>query len=414
MNNMYVLVLLSLFICNNCTDDIALKQVEKEIVGQIKITEHISFIDEIPKHIEKVENLTIFKEDFEPTHTLKLIPLQEFGKDKISNFASIFKSFEDKKGNLIIWGWDLNQKSSVYVYNNDGSYKTQLGRQGKGPGEYGIILNLDVKAGKVYISDFTSLRLNEYSTDNYFVDRSINLEVWNDIDDLKFKNQVIPRNDGNYLAAYTERVLQNGQIELMYILMDSIGVRQKFNMLTIPAGFTIDIRQRSSIPKPTLPLWFMGNTAIALTNEDALYTVSTREFLVKKYNAFGQYQSAFYYPIEGPSFVLDDYLKTAGSLAPKAKQIKKAFDQMDEELPQTSPFIEHMIVDDENRIWIAVTAGENYEWWILKESGELLAKLMLPKKKPIFDIKKGFLYSKELNEEGFEYVLKYRIEISEK
>ncbi len=65
---------------------------------------------------------------------------------------------------------------------------------------------------------------------------------------------------------------------------------------------------------------------------------------------------------------------------------------MDEEFPETFPVIDKLMVDDDNRIWVAVPAGEQleyYEWWILKESGELLVKLVLPKTQRIYDIKTG-------------------------
>ncbi|MTI87891.1 MAG: hypothetical protein FH748_07985 [Balneolaceae bacterium] len=76
------------------------------------------------------------------------------------------------------------------------------------------------------------------------------------------------------------------------------------------------------------------------------------------------------------------------------------------------------MVDDENRMWVAVpmdVQNETYEWWILNPSGELLARLVLPEDQPIYDIKNGYLYSKKTNEEtGAEYVVKYRIELTEK
>jgi hypothetical protein len=76
------------------------------------------------------------------------------------------------------------------------------------------------------------------------------------------------------------------------------------------------------------------------------------------------------------------------------------------------------MVDDEDRIWAAVHMGphrENYEWWILAPSGKLLAKLQRPRKQRIFDIKNGYLYSKEIDEDtGGETVVKYRIELLEK
>jgi len=76
-----------------------------------------------------------------------------------------------------------------------------------------------------------------------------------------------------------------------------------------------------------------------------------------------------------------------------------------------------MRIDDENRVWAAVPMDQQreiLEWWILDESGELLAKLQRPLLKTIFDIKNGYLYGKEVDEEtGAEYVVKYRMEFRE-
>jgi hypothetical protein len=77
-----------------------------------------------------------------------------------------------------------------------------------------------------------------------------------------------------------------------------------------------------------------------------------------------------------------------------------------------------LMTDDENRIWAAVPMygeQEMNEWWILDESGELLAKLQRPRNLWIFDIKGGYLYAKEIDEDtGAEFVVKYRIELMER
>ena len=86
--------------------------------------------------------------------------------------------------------------------------------------------------------------------------------------------------------------------------------------------------------------------------------------------------------------------------------------------PEWDPFIADMKVDDENRIWVAVPTGvqsDSYEWWILEESGQPLAKLTLHRDQPIYDINNGYLYSKKGNKEtGTEYVIRYRIAMKEK
>lgn len=394
-------------------------------------TEFITVLDEIPAHIKETEDLTIFPGDSDPTHTIELIPEQVFGEDEESGLFLIFKSFEDDKGRLIVWGLDSNRGRGVFIYNADGTYYTQLGRKGKGPGEYDTILNLDSKSGKVFISDYTSMRLNEYSIDDYSVERSIKFEEWDDDDKLKFKNFVLPRNDGNYLLAYSDKIPKLGQLEIVFKVKDDEGKNIGSQSMVFPSGFAINAESKSKIPKPSLPLNFMESTVTALSEKDFFYATSAKEILVKKYDPDGIYQSAFYYPVQGPSFDLDEYLKTAGPFTPKAYQIRKAFKEMDEELPKTSPFIDELIIDDENRIWMAIpkdTDRKNYEWWILKESGELIAKLLLPERTRIYDIKNGYLYARKDNgkprgqlysgdgsgEENAEYVVKYKIELTKR
>lgn len=429
MCKIFPIALLYLFICISCTDSVP-EDFKKEQVSQNDRTDHISILDEIPAHIHKIEKLIIFTGDFEPTHSIELIPEQVFGEDEESNLFWIYEGVEDDNGRLIISGLDSNRGRGAYIYNADGTYYAQLGRQGKGPGEYGTILNISAKAGKVFVSDFTSMRLNEYSTNDYSIERSIKFEQWDIYDTLRFKNFVVPRNDDNYLSAFSEKKPKLGQLEIFFKVMDSEGNNLSDNDLVFPAGFAIDTGSESGISKPSLPLGFMGNTIIAMSKEDDLYVISNNEFLIKKYDANGNYKSAFYYPIVGSPFDLNVYTKSS-PFVPKADLIRRAFNNMNEELPKTSPFINDLIVDDEKRIWVAIPANdknESYDWFILKESGELIAKLLLPRNQRIFDIKKGYLYARKDNgkKPGYlysgdgsdpadaEHIVKYRIQFIEK
>ncbi|MTI87887.1 MAG: 6-bladed beta-propeller [Balneolaceae bacterium] len=374
---------------------------------------HIRILNEIPSRIQSIENLTLFPGDAEPTYSVELIPEQTFGETGEPYVIRVLDCVEDNKGKVILWNADANYEQILYVYNADGSYHTQLGRQGRGPGEYGHIVGMQAKAGKVFILDYTSQRLNEYSTKDYSFMHSMLFERWKSSEGLKF-GYVEPRNDGNYLMTFSDKKSKLGRLEIKYQVMDSEGKRVNVKPLVFPAGFKINVGQSM---RPTMPLTFMGKTITALSDEDTLYSVWTQDFLIRKYDAKGLYQSAIYYPIKGLPFDLDEYTKTS-LFSPKAHDIKKAFDDMDKEFPTTNPVLDKLMVDDENRIWVALPAdieGNSYEWWILSSSGELLAKLVLPRDQPIFDIKNDYLYSKKMNEEtGTEYVVKYRIEWTEK
>lgn len=421
IKQLFVCVLLSIFIfqCSkNSKPEIIISKKQSGLMEQgneekkLEQVESIPVLDKIPKRIQEVENLTIFEGELDPLYSVELIKVQTFGHAEETFLTQIITCMEDNMGRVIIWGTSLNYEQFIYVYNANGTYHSQLGRQGKGPGEYVHIVGIESNADKLMVLDYTSKRVNEYSITDYSFLRSILFETWEIDEGLSF-GYVEGRNDGNYLVSFIENGSVLGRLEVKYQVLDANGTRIQANSLSFPAGFSIKVDHSIA---PVMPLTFYGTTITALTNEDVLYVINTRDFLIKKYDANGVYQSAFYYPIEGSPFDLNEYTSSQ-PFSPKPLDIEKALIAMDEDFPETFPVLNNLIVDDENRIWVELSRGglnNKYEWWILKESGELLAKLLLPRDQPLYDIKNGYLYSKNADEEnGTEYIIKYRIEFTQ-
>jgi hypothetical protein len=269
----------------------------------------------------------------------------------------------------------------------------------------------------VYALDHTSQRLNVYNAEDYSFERSTLVDQWRvhnheQVQHLGFGRLDI-RNDGNHLAAFFERVPVSDRPRIFTImLIDTDGNVLDHEPLEFPDGFTI--QPQTTPPSPSMTLLFMGHTITALSRDNALYSAWTRDFLIKKHDANGVYQSAIYYPVTGSPFDLRDHTESSRY---NIRDIRNAFDSSEEELPGTNAVLADIMVDNENRIWAAVPIDpqrENYEWWILDESGELLARLQRPREKTIFDIKDGYLYAKEIDEEtGDEFVVKYRVEFED-
>ncbi|MDZ7715102.1 MAG: hypothetical protein U5J95_02700 [Balneolaceae bacterium] len=251
---------------------------------------------------------------------------------------------------------------------------------------------------------------------DYKFTRSILFEEWKAPDNFKF-GSVEPRYDGNYHVTFSNLRSKTGFREIIQMVKDSEGKDVDFEPLRFPAGYKINPDGKSKLPTPTMPLTFLGTTRTALSEKDELFANSYREFLIKKYDSAGKYQSAIYYPILGVPFILEDYTKSA-VISPSVREIEKSLSADGIDIPDRLPVIDRLIIDDENRIWVALpisSSRDTYEWWILKESGQLLAKLMLPRDQPIYEVKNGYLYSKKTNEEtDTEYVVKYKIEFTER
>jgi len=70
------------------------------------------------------------------------------------------------------------------------------------------------------------------------------------------------------------------------------------------------------------------------------------------------------------------------------------------DLPTTWPALDKMLVDDKNRLWVAVIVADQdiYQWWVLDGSdGSLLARFTWPRTRQIEVVKNGKLYTSEAN-----------------
>ncbi|HET8864788.1 MAG TPA: 6-bladed beta-propeller [Gracilimonas sp.] len=412
-------LLLSIFLCFfliQCSDNSKPENaVPTELAEQAEKIEPNRVLDEIPQHIQEVENLAIFPGDSEPLYSIDLIQEQTYGETGEPYLVKIYGSVVDDQGRVIVRSANSNYEQQLFIFDSDGTFRSKLGRQGKGPGEYGIILGIYSKNNIIFVLDYTSQRLNEYSSLDYKITRSILFEEWKAPENFKFSS-VEPRYDDNYHVTFSNHRSKFGTQEIIQMAKDNEGKEVNFEPLRFPVGYKITTG-KSKLPTPTMPLTFLGTTRTELSQRDELFTNWSREFLIKKYDSNGKYQSAIYYPILGVPFILEDYTKSA-VFSPNVREIEKALSADGIDIPDRLPVIDRLIIDDENRIWVALptsSSRETYEWWILEENGELLAKVLLPRDQAIYDIKNGHLYSKETDEEsGDEFVAKYRIELTEK
>jgi hypothetical protein len=374
------------------------------------------------EHIQELDNLTVYSADSEPVYTIELVPEQSFAGTGKPYWKVITGCVVDDNDRVIIRGQDKDMKTELHGFNPDGTYRSQIGRFGKGPGEYEFVSpNFQINSGSVFLYDATTARLSMFTTDDYSFEGTTVLQDWNVRDLEVVRNMELSdfhaRSDGNLLAIFKGHPTGTGRTSnTKFMLVDTEGnVLNPDPLIELPSPFyLVSENQRNSVFPFRMRMPFMELSLYALSDDDAIYTApKTEDFLIKKYDAEGIYQYAFYYPVMGPPFDLDSVQGLAGY----SHAIRNVLEEADAEIPETAPVLRNMIVDDENRMWVNVAVDrETSKWWMLGESGELLAKTVLSDNEVICDIQNGYLYSKKTNEETgiTTYVVKYRIELKEK
>ena len=383
---------------------------------------------------QELDRLTVYPADSEPIYDVNLLQEQTFGvvKDPGEPYLIVITDCEvDESNRVIVRGQDNDFKTGLHVYNPDGTYRKQIGRIGSGPGEYEFVSpNFQINNGRLFLYDGTNARLSIFEADDYSFEGTTVLQDW-DVRDLEaVRNMQLSdfhaRSDGNLLAIF--KAFPNGSgfaANTKFMLVDTEGNSLSTEpLIELPSPFYLifDNQGDSMFPiSARIPLPFLGSSHFVLSNDDKIFTARTDDFLIKKYDREGAYQYAFYYPVTGPPFDIKSFIKSNTYLTQSV--FKNELVNADIEIPESFSVIGDIRVDDKHRIWVSVMVEsyQTYEWWILGESGVLLAKIFLPENNSICDIQDGYLYTRSFDSKGSNdpeswesKVVKYRINLTER
>ena len=342
----------------------------------------------------------------------------------------------DRNGRVFIT--DRNQ-ITVHVFQHDGNYLTSLGNQGRGPGEFmGITPNttITIYSNQFYITDQADAhlqfpyRMHEFSLEDLTFSRTIDLLAGNkaEIEELDgsypegyYSKRIYPLIGDKFLVSYlrSPNEYQDEVSYIYYVVQDTSGsiisdpvLKQKDRTNLITEVILPDMYYTAIHSFP-----FFGKSLLTVSKDNFLYAVNdSKKFNIDIYTMEGKHVRSVEHFFENIPFnkneILDYYEKTnymqrlGDGVA--LKMIREA-----ENLPEIWPAIEEMLIDDDNRLWVStiVEDFDIYEWWVLKETGELVTRFEWPRDEPIEVVKNGYMYTRETDEEtGLQQVVKYRIE----
>jgi hypothetical protein len=435
-NNPFIILLCSLFF-------IALMGCAKSENEQPKTGQYERNL--IPQKYDTLSNVITPPVLDEAPYRVSLIKEVEYG-DSEDAYISDYLSVGGLSLTVSFLRFAVGDNGQVFIANNhqieafdaEGNHLKTLGRQGRGPGEFNNHHPLvpRITSNSVYAFDHGSSRINVYQADSlsfshsFILDKRIIMRSLEEERSHLFlsEDEILMVNDSlillGFIEPYQESVhggfkrfimlnYRSGEVVSDSILYYKMHPNNSSVSLVLGTG-----KKLPYIPKQMPPESYMK---VSFDQDHNIYAARGEDFLIKEYDRDGTYKRAIYYPYEHSRLDSEDREAIIEYHATKSQR------EEDYDYPSHWPAIHEFFVDDEGRIWVATITddNENYEWWILKNDGQLIAKFkrsgerikrnyQRQKSTPLPIVKNGYFYISETDEEsGANVVVKYKIVLQE-
>lgn len=407
---------------------------------QIKAEQHERNL--IPKKYDTLFNVFTRPVLDEAPYKVSLIKEAEYGDSEevyISNYRSV--------GGLVLNNnylrFAVDESDQVFIANNNqievfdayGKHLKTLGRKGRGPGEFSNVHPLvpRISSNRVYAYDHVLKRVNVYQADSLSFSHSIlidtkkvvrSLDATHPYIDLS-EDEIFMVNDSSILIGFSEPYQESvhGGFK-RYIMIDRNGEMVSDSIIYYkehPNNSYVDLLLGTGKKPPYMPMQMPTESymKISFDRDHNIYMTTGADFLIKVYAQDGTYKRAIYHSYKHSSLYEEERQAIIEYHGDNAAREKRAEDY---DFPDYWPAIHEFFVDDEGRIWVStiIDDNENFEWWILKNNGELMAKFKRSGERikrnyrqndiPQPIVKNGYFYISETDEEsGSNIVVKYKI-----
>ena len=365
--------------------------------------------DTIPKDLEGIENLTVYSETESPPFQIELQEVTRIDDSNDVILGRITGIYTDEEDRIFI---SDDGEKRINVYSPAGEFIQSLGRSGQGPGEFEFVHNLVVDESYVYAMDFSQNFINTYDLETLEFDSTIPMlreDQRNEKLRSYFPSDFQVLSDGDLLIKYTKSFGRNDdESEKRYDYLyrtDRTGSLSTQPVLELASAEAIVLRTANSVSVFGAPFAVSLNTALSPSQK--IVVNRTDRFLFKMYDTNGNYERAFYYPFPNKPLTRDTALNQYDN-----ENYRRAIRNFD--LPETWPAVDQFMIDDKNRFWVSTIIDEEdmFEWWVLDEQGNLLAKQTWPSSRTIEHIHNNYLYMTEEDEMGLVEVVKYRLSLN--
>lgn len=361
----------------------------------------------LPDFFEGYVNIKVYTDESSSINTISFNKEETFGSSENIFIYNASIVGIDNKSKVYV-----NTDKTIHVFKNNGSYITGIGNEGRGPGEFQVINNMKLRNGELYVYDANLSRVSIFNTDTFELKKVINIPTINGLRGLgefgviddEYLIVGMPENQQSANSAISKRFMH-------YFLIDKTGYANETALKITDITDYYEVTNVRGTSYPPIP--FDRTTLFSLSASGKMYFAWTDKIAIKILDSKGNYQKAVFYPYQNVQIESDSDFPGFYKVLDLISDTKKI---LGNRLPDTHPAVSQFFVDDEERLWLSTIVDIEgvYEWWVLKETGDLITRFKWPRNEPIEAVKNGYMYTLETEENtGLQQVVKYQIEIEE-
>lgn len=353
---------------------------------------------EIPEEIRNLDNLDVFSAEIKPELNINIEKEGVFGDSDAVHLGGIIKDIAVDDSSRVYIA-DIRE-NKIHVFNPDGSYVQAIGRAGRGPGEFQMIWAIQVSNDHLHVLDFNQSKISTFSLQTYEHIRDIDVSLENQPSEKpawvdrsrRYQAFLKPTDffilpDDKYLIFFSDPGVTTAdhldkRTYEASIFNIKTGEYENHNLFSFQ--WTGQVLVHDNLIMFKVP--YKRSSQFDF-NHNILVHGWTNDPLFKFYSMDGEYQRALYYSLKRVSLSEEDALSVYQATNEGTKSAIR-----NDNLPDSWPAFNTVKLDDEKRLWISTTVNNlnEFEWWVLKDTGELLATFTLPRDHSIEVIKNGF------------------------
>lgn len=270
------------------------------------------------------------------------------------------------------------KETHIKVFTKDGEYLKTIGRKGQGPGEFERVSGIQITYQKeLIVFDMNIRRLSFFSPNGKFI-KALSVSKLNPF-------RLNSNSKGNFLVqSVTLDLMNNQSISELKIYDSNLNY-----LLTIGAPVSGDIFN----PFDPFFIWRLGN------NNNIVYSYN-KTYELRIYDSEGKIIKK----------IAKDYDPVRITEEEKKEAIEKFSPPSGTEFPKFKPAFNQFILDDEGRVFVQTfkrTEEGSHYYDVFDPEGKYIAKVLFRWKPRV--CKKNKLYTVEEDEEGFQFVKRYKV-----